>query len=160
MENTVCGWPGCPMGRGWDETGDKGCLLVDLQEVPAVKPCLLGLSGFYQQTVEYTEQDPLAEILPAAGNRNFYRITLEGYGKPDLKALRERYRQFPNLELIDRTLDPEALWSQAEEDSLRGAYFGKLKEAAQQGDPELQRQALLAAEISWKLLEGREVELP
>lgn len=29
---TLCAWPGCPQGRGYDETGEKGALLVTLEE--------------------------------------------------------------------------------------------------------------------------------
>ena len=155
--NTVCGWPGCPMGRGWDETGEKGCLLVDLNQTAVLEPYVLDLPGFFRETVDFNR---LPEILPPAGNRNFYKITLEGYGKPDLKAISERYRDYPNLKLIDHTIDPEKLWIQAGEDSLQGTYFGKLKEAAESADPETQKKILLAAEISRMLLEGREVELP
>ena len=160
VEKTVCGWPGCPRGRGWDETGEKGCLIVDLEKTAAVQPYLLDLPGFYQKTVDCSDENALGEILPAGGNRNFYRITLEGFGKPDLRALTEQYQRFPNLQFIDHTVDPDSLWAQAGEDSLRGAYFARLKEMADRGDPELQKKILLAAEISRKLLEGREVELP
>lgn len=31
LGDTLCAWPGCPMGRGFDETGIKGALLVTLE---------------------------------------------------------------------------------------------------------------------------------
>ena len=162
VENTVCGWPGCPMGRGWDETGEKGCLLVKMGEQVEVETISMGLPGFYQMSVDM-EQDAgkaLEAVLPPAGNSDFYRITLTGYGKPNFPSLYWKFSGFPNLELRDKTMDPEELFSQAGEDSLRGTYFEKLKESAAEADPELRKQILLAAEISRKLLDGREVLLP
>ena len=29
---TVCAWPGCPMGRGWEETGETGICIVTIDE--------------------------------------------------------------------------------------------------------------------------------
>ena len=162
VENTVCSWSGCPMGRGWDETGSKGCLLAEIEEQVRVRTIPMDLPEFYRETVdvEGREVPDLDGVLPPAGCRNFYRITLEGYGKPDLTAIRQKYQNFLNLELLDQTVDPQSLWTGMEEDSLRGAYLKRLKEAADQADPELQHKILLAAEISQKLLEGREVQLP
>lgn len=162
VENTVCGWPGCPMGRGWDETGLKGCLIADLQDQVRMQTVDLGLPGFFQETLTLNSQGEadFDLVLPPVGNRNFYRITLEGYGKVELSKLYDRFSDFPNLELRDETVDPDRLWSRVGEDSLPGAYFGKLKASADQAEPELQQKILLAAEISQKLLEGREVQLP
>ena len=30
---TLCAWPGCPMGRGWDETGEKGVCIVTVEDI-------------------------------------------------------------------------------------------------------------------------------
>ena len=67
---------------------------------------------------------------------------------------------FPTLELLDETVDPGELWDQAGEDSLRGAYFERLRQQAEKADPETRKKILLAAEISRRLLDGREVQLP
>ena len=158
--STLCGWPGCPMGRGWDETGEKDIYLVTIEETAEIRRISLNLPCFYQREVEIGE-DPLGAleaVLPAAGSDDFYRITLTGRGKPDLQELRMALRRIPNLELRDRTTEPVDLWVDVEEDSLRGRYFRLLKQAAE--DPETREQALLAAEISRMLLEGREVTLP
>ena len=71
----------------------------------------------------------------------------------DLAALREQLSRFPNLELIDETQPPLDIWADVGEDSLRGAYFRLLQNSQ---DPN----AVLAAELSQKLLLGREVLLP
>ena len=159
--STVCDWPGCPMGRGWDEPGEKGYLLVTLDDGTQIRPVQLDLPCFYQKSVEIGE-DPAAAleaVLPAV-SRDFFRITLTGYGNPDLQAIRRRFREVPNLILRDQTSDPGNIWDQAGEDSLRGVYFQRLKDAAELAEPEERQRILLAAEISRKLLEGREVDLP
>lgn len=53
-----------------------------------------------------------------------------------------------------------ALWDEIGEDSLRGIFFGMLRSALDRAEPEEAERILLAAEISRKLLDGREVELP
>ena len=161
IENMVCSWPGCPMGRGWDETGEKGCLIAELGDTVQVRTVTLETPRFYQQELELRDgKADLAGILPPAATEDFYRITLTGYGNPDLEALRREYGKFPNLELRSRTVDPGELWDQAGEDSLRGAYFERLRQQAEQADPETRKKILLAAEISRRLLDGREVQLP
>ena len=161
--DTVCGWPGCPMGRGWDETGEKGYLLVEAGRETKVQPVLLDTPRFYQQNVEIGKDAAAAleAVLPPAGQEDFYRLTLTGYGKPDLAVLKRKFAAYRNLELRDRTVDLGGLWDQAGEDTLRGACFARLKARLDgETDPEIQRRILLAAEISQKLLEGREVQLP
>lgn len=149
---TLCAWPGCPMGRGWDETGEKGVHLVTLGEETALRTVLLDTVRFYEYTADAAELD---DLLPPVGNDHFYRITLEGYAGECLEDLKRRFSRFPNLQLFDRREDPEKLWEDAGEDTLRGVYFRLLREISEE-EPD----AILAAEISRKLLEGREVVLP
>jgi len=149
---TLCAWPGCPMGRGWDETGDKGACIVTLEDSTQVRAVSLDLVCFYQMEAEAGD---LESLLPAAGNENFYKITLIGSDASDLRGLKETLSRFPNLELVDKREAPVDLWADIGEDTLRGVYFRLLREISQE-DP----RATLAAEISRKLLEGREVKLP
>ena len=158
--STLCGWPGCPMGRGWDETGEKGVYLVNIEETADIQRISLNLPCFYQQEVDVGEDplEALEAVLPGAGSEDFYRITLTGRGNPDLDGLYSALGRFPNLELRDRTRAPMDLWADVGEDSLRGRYFRILQQASE--NPETREQAILAAEISRMLLEGREVTLP
>ena len=154
---TLCAWPGSPMGRGWDETGEKGVCIVSLGETAEIQAIPLDTVCFYEEKVDICGDAAAAleEILPPAGGRDFYRVTLTGQGTVDTGALLERFSRFPNLELRDETEAPVDLWADAEEDSLRGVYFRLLKKAAEEDDT-----ARLAAEISRRLLAGREVRLP
>ena len=152
---TLCAWPGCPAGRGWDETGEKGVCIVTLEDSVQVRAVPLGFSRFYDLETEVEDDGitALEQMLPATSSEDYYRITLTGFGQPDLDGLTERFRHIPNLQLRDRTQHAVALWTELEEDSLRGTYFRLLRDS---GDP----RAKLAAEISQKLLSGREVLLP
>ena len=154
---TLCAWPGCPMGRGWDETGEKGVCVVTLGDTAEIQAVTLDTLCFYEQEVDIGENAAAAleGVLPGAGSEDFYRVTLTGTGTVDIPSLQKQFAGFPNLELRDRTEEPIDLWADAGEDTLRGTYFRLLQEKARE-DP----RARLAAEISQKLLSGREVRLP
>ena len=160
---TLCGWPGCPMGRGWDETGEKGAYLVTLEpEGTRVTPVSLGAPRLYDLTVDI-RNDPrhaLDTVLPPAESRDFYRITLTGQGTFDCAGLKAAFSRIPNLELRDRTEAPLDIWGDESADTLEGTYFRLLRARLEEADPDTARQIRLAAELSRRLLEGREVPLP
>ena len=157
--DTLCAWPGCPMGRGYDETGIKGVLSVTLEpEQGDIRFVPLDTPRFYDETAHPRE---LEKLLPALGSADYYRVTLVGESEPvDLLALQKAFARFPNLILRDRTVPPLELWASAGQDTLEGIYFGLLKEALDTAEPEQTRQILLAAKLSRQLLEGQEVVLP
>lgn len=154
---TLCAWPGCPMGRGWDETGERGICIVSLEETAQLRFIPLDAPRFYEVEADLSEdpENTLDGILPAAGSGDFFRLTLTGQTDADPEEIRQRCAAFPNLILRDRTQPKENLWEDVGSDTFRGVYFRMLKARAQE-DP----RALLAAEISRKILAGREVKLP
>ena len=156
----MCAWPGCPMGRGWDETGDKGVCIVTVGEETSVRAVSVPGVRFHDLTVEVNgnAEASLAAVLPASSGSDFYRIVLTGTGNVDLQALQKRFADFPNLELRDRTEPPLEIWADADKDSLEGIYFGLLRKALAE-NPDRADEIQLAAEISRKLLGGREVKL-
>lgn len=157
---TLCAWPGCPMGRGWDETGRKGLLLAELGDKATLRTLALPLPAFWEETVsiEPGAAQALSAVLPAAAAEDFYRVTLTGRGEVALDALKEQFSYLPGLELRDRTLPRLDPWEKAGQDSFRGLYFTLLKEKL--SNPELADAAQLAAELSQKILDGEEVALP
>ena len=154
---TLCGWPGCPMGRGWDETGEKGVYLVTLEEEAELQFLPLDGPRFYELEADVTDgaEEALDALLPAGESRDFFRITLTGQAEVDVQALEKQYGRIPHLFLRDRTEPVADLWEEADSDTFRGVYFRLLRQQAQE-DP----RAVLAAEISRKILAGREVRLP
>ena len=162
-DETLCAWPGCPMGHGFDELGTKGVILVKLEEGVQASFLPLDTTRFYDEEVDVGEDamDTLATLLPAVDSSDFYRITLTGYSAGlDLKKLSAAFAHIPNLQLRDETMPEIDLWSKVEDDSLEGVYFGLLQASAQSESETLSRRARLAARISRQILDGQEVKLP
>lgn len=161
--NSVCAWPGCPMGRGFDELGAKGVILVELEQQVTASFIPLDVPRFYDEDVE-AGQDAgasLAAMLPAMDSSDFFRVTLTGYSSGiNLDALRSQFLHIPNLWLRDETIPEVDLWSSIGEDSFEGVYFSLLKQAAESDSEVLADRANLAARISRKILDGQEVKLP
>ena len=155
---TLCAWPGCPMGRGFDELEEKGVLIVTVDESSTQARFLpLDTPRFYDWQCTGDPATALSRLLPAVGSYDFYRITLTGEcTPPDLQALQQQFARFPNLTLRDRTVPPLDIWGKVDEDSLDGVYFSLLRKQLDQGT----EAAELAARISRQILEGLEVELP
>lgn len=160
---TLCAWPGCPMGRGFDELEEKGVLLVTLEEQAVASFVPLDTPRFYDWEVQVLAdaQDAIARQLPAVGNESFYRITLTGEcEKTDIDELYRHFSEFPNLELRDRTQPPVDIWERAGGDTLEGIYFQMLRQTFEQEHDADKQIALLAAKISGRILDGNEVVLP
>ena len=156
--STLCGFPGCPMGKDFGESGEKGIYIVDTENLSAPRFVSLGLPAFYDLTAPI---ESLSTILPPVATQDYYRITLTGHcEKPDLHALKAEFSHIPNLTLRDNTLPPIDLWKDAGEDSFAGQYFALLKENAESPDPETAKLYTLAARISRQILAGEEVVLP
>lgn len=158
---TLCAWPGCPMGRGYDEEGEKGVLLVTLDDDATARFIPLNTPQFYDLEVAAGE-DPtvaLAGVLPPVGNDHFYRVTFVGASEPfDVDTLYDP--KFPNLLLRDKTTPPVDIWSSADTDTFEGMYFNRLKAMMEDADEDTRRRIRLAARISREILDGQEVVLP
>lgn len=156
--DTLCAWPGCPMGKGYDEQGEKGVYIVTLDSEVSLRFRSLNTPRFYDLQTEPTH---LANLLPPVVSEDFYRVTLTGCCEaPDLDALYTEFAHLPNLLLRDKTTRPVDIWGSLGEDSFEGVYFGLLKQALDTASEEEKQEILLAAEISRQLLDGQEVTLP
>ena len=155
---TLCAWPGCPMGRGYDEPGEKGVYIVTLGETATAEFRALNTPRFYDLQ---SEADAIASLLPPVGDENYYRVTLTGCcDVPDMEKIQAEYAHLPNLVLRDKTTRPVDAWGSLGQDSFEGVYFGLLKQALDAASEEEKQEILLAAQISRALLEGQEVTLP
>lgn len=154
---SLCGWPGAPMGRGLDETGEKGAYLVELGGKSDFRFIPLDTPRFYD--LEADSLQTLEELLPPVPSRDFYRVVLTGSGEEPLWELKKQFGHLPNLEFRDRREQHKPLWERAGEDTLEGTYFRLLQQRRQGAAPELDECIRLAAEISARILEGKEVVL-
>lgn len=160
---TLCAWPGCPMGKGYDELGTKGVLLVTLDQGIQTDFLPLDTPRFYDENVEagLDAYEALSSVLPSLPTEDFYRITLTGYSTAlDIKQLSSQFSHISNLILRDETRPEMDLWGTVGEDSLEGVYFSLLQQATQSDSRILQSNAQLAARISRQILDGQEVKLP
>lgn len=157
---TLCAWPGCPMGRGYDELGEKGCYIVDLN-TKELRFVALDAPKIFDLDVETGENAAasLDALLPPVGSNDFYRATLTGSGDGSVEELLARFAHISNLELRDQRTEKVDIWAAAGDDTLEGVYFQMLRQMLDTADEREAAQIRLAAEISRKLLDGREVIL-
>lgn len=160
---TLCAWPGCPMGKGFDELGEKGVLLVTLDEGAKAEFLPLDTPRFLEIEADISENAPqaLEKALAGLRQRDFIRLSLTGEAEqPDLEALRARFSQYEHLFLRDRTTPVVDLWETAGEDNLEGTFFALLQQRMEGQSNDEQEKCRLAAKIVRQLLQGREVKLP
>lgn len=159
----LCAWPGCPMGRGFDETGTKGVYLAEIGETVSLRFVPLAVPRFFDYRLDVSG-DPVATVaamLPPGGSRDHYRFHLTGEMQPGaLDYLPEQFRDYPNVTIIDETIPLGDVWENAGDDTLAGLFFRTLRDAALEADRSDAAAVELAARIGRKILEGREVELP
>ena len=143
LGRTVCAWPGCPEGRGFDELGEKGFYegiaaddgTVSLTFVPFAR------HRYEILTVDVTERDPRSAVetaLPPDTAGDLYRIVLTGEtgeGGAGAAGIQEALAdRFDALEVRDGTRAAEDLWQRAGEDSLRGLFLRELLERRKQAE--------------------------
>ncbi|MBR1456248.1 MAG: DNA repair exonuclease [Oscillospiraceae bacterium] len=127
-------WPGCPEGRGFDETGEKTVSIVELSEVDCtLRTAVISTHRYEVMKVDVTGTDPLLAIhtrLPDDTVRDVYRIILTGETEntPDLRRLYANLSEmFFELQLRDETRLRHSVWEGAGTDTLRGLFLARLK---------------------------------
>lgn len=149
---TVYAWPGCMEGRGFDETGEKGVLLVDVA-AGDVQARFVPVPGRRYEIlrVDVTDTDPMQAALaalPEGAARNIYRIVLTGETDraPNPAALRAALegRVFA-LQLRDETRARRDLWARAGESTLRGQFLAQLKQQYDAADSDRARETIVMA---------------
>ena len=132
---TVCAWPGCPEGRGFDELGEKGFYEGTIADDGAVTLKFVPFARHRYEilTVDVTGKDPRSAVeaaLPPDTAGDLYRIVLTGETGEDgagAEAIRAALAaRFDALEVRDETRTAEDLWQRAGEDSLRGLFLREL----------------------------------
>lgn len=132
--NTWYAWPGCPEGRGFDETGEKTVNILELGD----GECSLETRSIAQRRyevlkVDVTGSDALLAVhtqLPDETVKDIYRIILTGETEqsPDLKQMYSALAEmFFQLQLRDETRLRRSVWERAGDDTLRGLFLEKLK---------------------------------
>lgn len=162
--DTVYAYPGCLMGRGFDECGAKGALSVTL-DADGCQAKFVPLSSRRYEILNLAAgDDPLAAIraaLPDDHARCCCRINLTGEAEQiDTAALEAALKDaFFSLSVRDCTVPKQALWNGMDEDTLRGLALRSLHDRYEQADAEQQAVVLQAVRLVTALTDGREVVL-
>ena len=160
---TCYAYPGCPEGRGFDECGEKGVLIVDAAPGKVKSRFITTASRRYEcLSVPADEIDSFH--LPDGAADNIYQITITGETgqEPDLAAIRARLEpQVFALRLRDETRIRRDVWERADEDSLRGVFLRMLRDRLSSARDDHEREMITRA-ARWGLaaLDGREEAEP
>ena len=163
-EGTSWAYCGCPEGRGFDETGDKGVLVGTVEPNKAAMEFVPICARRYQEVlVDVTGKEPAAAILdaiPAGSGQDIYRFRLTGERKDtelDLRALNALVeKKFFDASVMDNTLLEIGLWDRLEEDNLTGLFLRNMKKRMENAAPEDLATLERAAWFGLSALEGRE----
>lgn len=179
---TLWAYPGCPEGRGFDELGPKGALVVSFDESarlaatspdgPPAAPVELGTvpvaAKFVpvckrQYRIESVNVDSFTQALPEGESPDLVRFLLTGESRfaPDLAALTAQAApHFFHVELRDRTTLPTDLWARAGEETLTGLFLREMRARIEAAPGEERDKLLLAARFGLAALEGGEDPRP
>ena len=162
--STCYAYPGCPQGRGFDETGEKGVLVVRAEPGQVSADFVPLCRRKYEiLTVDMTGKDPLHAVLsalPAGTEAHTYRIILTGEcAGADVSSLTAALEnRFAALTVLDRTRLPVDVWQRRGEDDLTGLVLDHLWRS-HQAEPDNET-LLLAARFALAALEGGEDPAP
>ena len=175
---TLWAYPGCPEGRGFDEPGPKGALIVSFGEnvqlgiaspdgLP-MAPIGMGIQPVAakfvpvckrQYRIETVNIEDFTAIVSQGESPDLVRLILVGESRdtPDLAALTAQAApRFFHVELRDRTTLPTGLWARADEDSLTGLFLREMRARLDSADEGVRDRLLLAVRFGLAALEGGE----
>lgn len=166
--DTFYAWPGCPEGRGFDELGEKGVLLLEV-EPGTCRAEFIPLGGRRYEWIKVditNEDEPQAAVmaaLPEDTSRDIYRICLVGETEetpPVAELLRALESRFFALELRDETTLRQDIWAGQGEDNLKGLFLSGLARMLAESADESEREKIVqAARWGLRAMENGE-ELP
>lgn len=163
LGQTICAYPGCPEGRGFDELGEKGVIVgevtaegVSLQFEPICQ------RRYVEQHVSIdglvTHEEVIGAIWATGVNeRDLYKIILTGETElvPDVNVLASGFTDCFFLKVYDRTKRPMDVQKLASETGLRGMFVQKMLSHLDGEDKEKYEKAL---EYGLKAIEGEKVK--
>ena len=164
--NTVYAYPGCAEGRGFDETGEKGVLLVQAEPGQVTSESIPLCARQYRiVTADVTGREVRQAAEEAAASvppEDILRLVLvgeTGEDGADLAGLESALcSRFFAFQLRDQTTVAQDLWAKAEEDSLRGLFLRQLRERYQTAGSQEEREAvILAVRFGLAAMDGRDL---
>ncbi|MBP8640170.1 MAG: DNA repair exonuclease [Oscillospiraceae bacterium] len=130
---TAFAYPGCTEGRGYDETGEKGVLIITISE-NGVSSEFIPLGGVRYEIINVNigGKDVVQAIestVSGLSQNDCCRIILSGEcGElPDVNSLRKVFEgRFRELQLRDETTLKRDVWTQKGQNTLSGVYLDRL----------------------------------
>lgn len=164
--DTYYAYPGCPQGRGFDETGEKGVLWgstdgrnITLDFIP------LCTHQYRILSVDITGETPenaLRQALPHNPTSDIVRLILSGEREEDtllpltlLHKMATPY--FYSVSILDQTELGQDVWTKQKEDTLLGFFLREMSQRMEAASPEARHRLDLATRFGLAALEGREV---
>ena len=150
-------YPGCPEGRGFDECGEKGALIVSLdcgQVQARFRPLC-----HRRYSIRRTELSRFPQALELCPPEDLVRWILTGESAvpPDLAALsRLASAHCFYAEVLDETTLPQNLWARQEENSLTGLFLREMRRRLEEAGESERPTLLLAARFGLAALEQGE----
>ena len=164
---TLCAWPGCIEGRGFDELGEKGFYEGTIENgIVSVRFVPFARRRYEILQVDVTGQNVRTAVenaLPTDTAQHLYRIVLTGESDENgvnANALTESLAdRFYVLDIRDHTRIAKDIWSGCEEDSLRGLFLQKLRaEWASAQTEEEQERVTRAVRFGLAALDHKDLE--
>lgn len=162
---TFYAYPGCPEGRGFDETGEKGVLIgragpgqAEIRFQPMAKRRYQILTASLGPAA-----DPLQavlDILPAGSENDICRVLFTGESGPGGLPLEKLNTALAGrcfaLTLKNGTRVRRDIWEQAGEDSLRGLFLRRMRARYDAAEEPEREQIALAVRFGLAALDNRE----
>ena len=154
---TYVSWPGCPEGRGFDETGMKYVNIIDLEKGSCSLSQISISSRKYEILyVDVTDTDPVLAIhssIPDETVKDVYRIVLRGETDEflDLNRIKRSLSDlFFEYRIKDETRLKRNIWDSAGDDSLRGLFLAKMMKRYDSAKTESEKKAIESS-VRWGL---------
>ncbi len=148
LGKTLCAYPGCPEGRGFDELDEKGVIVGEVTEegvkTEFVPLCLRCYRELHLDITGLFTHDAIIEKLSGMNIKpeDLYKVILEGETElvPDTAILAEAFSGLFFVKFYDRSTRP--LSCETADSGLRGLFAEKLSERADGDKQELYNKAL------------------
>lgn len=133
---TCYAWPGCPEGRGFDETGERFVNIVEIDRDSRevfLRTASIARRKYEILNVDITGAEPILSIhslLPDDTQNDIYRIVLTGEtdGSVDAALLRNSLEGlFFHLQILDETILARDIWEKAGSETLRGLFLARMR---------------------------------
>lgn len=159
--NTFYAYPGCIEGGGYDETGEKGVLLVTLND-KGVEAQFVPMGGARYEVLrlDVSERRPVDAAMEATADlsdKDHARIIFTGecHEPPNLAAVERLLSpRLAEIQLRDETKPVRDVWERKGQDSLEGVFLSRLWTMLEQASTEDERRKIeLAARYGTAVLE-------